>query len=87
VERLRALGFDITQQEQTTLAEDRTNKSSILQGELREKLSSLYDNLNDEDVKKLKGEFSIRYWIVPVEKSSNLPVVFKNKKFKILEVR
>ena len=87
VERLRALGFDVTQQEQTTLAEDRTNKSSILQGELREKLSSLYDNLNDEDVKKLKGEFSIRYWIVPVEKSSNLPVVFKNKKFKILEVR
>jgi hypothetical protein len=87
VERLRALGFDVTQQEQTTLAEDRTNKSSILQGELREKLSSLYDNLNDEDVKKLKGEFFIRYWIVPIEKSSNLPVVFKNKKFKILEVR
>jgi hypothetical protein len=87
VERLRALGFDITQQEQTTLAEDRTNKSSILQGELREKLSSLYDNLNDEDVKKLKGEFSIRYWIIPIEKYSNLPVVFKNKKFKILEVR
>jgi hypothetical protein len=87
VERLRALGFDVTQQEQTTLTEDRTNKSSILQGELREKLSSLYDNLNDEDVKKLKGEFFIRYWIVPVEKSSNLPVVFKNKKFKILEVR
>jgi hypothetical protein len=87
VERLRALGFDITQQEQTSVEEDRTNQSSILQGELREKLSSLYDNLNDEDVKKLKGEFSIRYWIVPVEKSSNLPVVFKNKKFKILEVR
>lgn len=87
VERLHAIGFDITKQKETSPEENRKSKSNVLQIRLREKLSSLYDELSDEDVKKLKGGFSIRYWVVPTDKPSTLPIVFKNRKYKVLELR
>lgn len=74
VERLQAIGFDIAQKGLTL------NKSMG-------KLSQLYQKLDDESVEKLKSRYQLNYWVVPLQRSSNFPVAFKNKAFKVLTLK
>ncbi|MCL1465566.1 DUF6798 domain-containing protein [Argonema galeatum] len=76
VERMRLLGFDITKSQE------------ILDNEaFRVKLSSFYNNLSDADVSKIQINYSIRYWVVSAKKTSSFPVIFQNRKFKILNLQ
>jgi len=75
VERMNALGLDITKSQEVL------NNQAF-----RVKISRFYDNLSDRDVNKIKANYSIRYWLVPIKKASSFPVVFQNRKFKILKL-
>lgn len=72
-ERLNALGLDIT--------EDGLNHLKA-----RRKLRDLYNELEDEDVKKLQLRYSIDYWVVPIKKSSKFAIAFQNKSYKVLDL-
>lgn len=72
-ERLNALGLDIT--------EDGLNHLKA-----RRKLGHLYNNLEDEDVERLKLRYSIDYWVVSVKKSSKFAIAFQNKSYKVLDL-
>lgn len=75
VERMSALGLDLS-------------KPEILDNQaFRVNLSTLYNKLSDRDVEKLKDKFTVRYWVVPTKKASSFPVVFQNKKFKVLDLQ
>lgn len=74
VERLQALGIDITQ-------------PGFTEQKGRQKLKSLYQKLSDRDVKLLKSRFPVNYWITPAKKASQFPSVFENKSYKILEIK
>jgi hypothetical protein len=74
VERLDAIGFDITEKGLTL------NKSI-------KKLDKIYQQLGDEDVAKLKSSYKLSYWVVGNEHTSNLPTVFKNKAYKVLSLK
>ena len=72
-ERLNALGLDIT--------EDGLNHLKA-----RRKLRDLYNELEDEDVKKLQLRYGINYWVVPIKKSSKFAIAFQNKSYKVLDL-
>ena len=72
-ERLKMLGFDITQ-------EPASNKNSD------EKIDTLYQNLQDDGVKRLKERYSIHYWIVSNNHLSDFTVVYQNHDYKILSL-
>lgn len=72
-ERLRALGLEISQK---GLAEGRADRQ----------LGKLYKQLRDADVKQLQSRFSLRYWVVEPEHPSNLPIVFQNQHYKVLDL-
>lgn len=74
VERLKVLGLDITQK-------------GLNEKKARPKLSNLYKKLQDKDVSQIKSNFPVNYWVVPVTKASAFPTVFKNKSYKVLEVK
>ncbi|MBD2742010.1 DUF6798 domain-containing protein [Coleofasciculus sp. FACHB-1120] len=71
-ERLNALGFDVTKEE----SENSKNK-----------LKTLYEELRDEDIKRLQSRFIINYWIVPVNHPSTFPVAFQNLSYKVLKLQ
>ncbi len=72
-ERLNALGLDIT--------EDGLNHLKA-----RRKLRDLYNELEDEDVKKLQLRYGINYWVVPIKKSSKFAIAFQNQSYKVLDL-
>lgn len=72
-ERMRAFGLDITQEKP-------------IQNEVYNKLKSLYKQLGDEDIKRLKSRYRIDYWVVPVEQPSSLAIAFQNQSFKVLKL-
>jgi hypothetical protein len=73
-ERLKALGFDITEGE--------LNDQQAI-----DKLNHLYQQLRDEDVKRLKSRFPISYWVVPVEHPSKLAIAFQSQFYKVLDLK
>ncbi|MBF2022539.1 MAG: hypothetical protein IGR93_21230 [Hydrococcus sp. C42_A2020_068] len=73
VERLKAVGFDITEKGLNL------NKSM-------KKLDDLYKNLRDEDVAKLKSRYKLDYWVISNEKASQFPTAFENQAFKVLNL-
>jgi hypothetical protein len=73
-ERIKVFGFDITQEKLEL------EKAS-------EKLKSLYEHLQDKDVKLLKSRFPINYWVVSVKKPSEFAIAFQNPSYKILELK
>lgn len=75
-ERLKAIGFELTK-DKVKLTEEKAIKE----------LKSLYAQLTDEDVKRLKSRYPIDYWVVPLEHPSNLAIAFQNRAFKILALR
>jgi hypothetical protein len=74
VERLNALGLDITQ-------------PGLTQDEVFAQLGSLHEKLRDEEVKQLQFRFPISYWVVPVERSSTFPIAFQNQSYKVLNLK
>ena len=74
VERLNAIGLDITEKNLTL-------------SKAVNKINKLYRKLQDEDVKNLKLRYKLDYWVVPVQHSSELPVVFQNQVFKVLSLQ
>ncbi|NJO93649.1 MAG: hypothetical protein HC820_03455 [Hydrococcus sp. RM1_1_31] len=73
VERLNAVGFDITEKGLTL------NKSM-------QKLANVYKNIDDEKVRKLKAKYKLDYWVIPRKKTSKFSTVFENQSFKILNL-
>ena len=73
IERLKAVGFDI--------AEKGMNLNKAIN-----KLDNLYQKLDDKAVAQLKSRYQIDYWVVPNQKDSNFPTVFKTKAFKVLNL-
>ncbi len=47
-------------------------------------VSTAFARLNDQAAIRLAQEFGLRYWIVPSDKPSSLPVVFQNSMARIL---
>ncbi|HAJ60151.1 MAG TPA: hypothetical protein DCP31_13570 [Cyanobacteria bacterium UBA8543] len=72
-ERMQAFGLDITQ--------DKPNQKKVYN-----KLKSLYRQLGDEDIKRLKSRYKIDYWVVPIEQPSTLAIAFQNPSFKVLKL-
>ena len=73
-ERLMALGLDINQQGLDEL-------------KAINKLGSLYEKLDDEDIKQLQSRFPMRYWVVPTKHPSSFPVAFQNSSYKVVELK
>ena len=73
VERLRAVGYDITRVKPA--------------GEgIYSKLDKLFDHLTDKDVLRLRSRYRIDYWVVRPGHRSSFPVAFKGKYYKILAI-
>ena len=73
VERLRATGFDVTEKNLTL-------------GKAVSKLNKLYQQLGDEDIKKLKSRYQLDYWVVARDRPSIFPIVFQNKAYNVLSL-
>jgi hypothetical protein len=76
-ERLKMLGFDISQKPGPT-----ENYEDII----GKKIDALYNNLQDASVKKLKEQYSVHYWLVSNNHLSDFPVVYQNKDYKVLSL-
>jgi hypothetical protein len=74
VERLKAVGFDITQK-------------GLTLGKSVPQISQLYKKLGDGDVQKLQAYYKLDYWIVPKNQNSRFPTVFQNRAFKVLSLK
>lgn len=72
--RLKMLGFDITD-------ETISDKNS------EERIDTLWQNLQDKDVKRLSRRYAIQYWIVSNTHVSDFTSVYQNKKYKILSLQ
>ncbi|GBC95545.1 hypothetical protein HRbin16_01336 [bacterium HR16] len=77
VNRIAAIGFDIRKQKLGLRGRSPVDGSNI---------NELYFKLRDEDVKRIASRYRIDYWIVPVEKPSAFPEVFRHGKWKVLQV-
>ncbi len=73
VRRLAALGADL--------------RESDLRGkDARRDLFKGYANLTDTDVERLRNDFGIDYWVVPVTHKSAFRPAFQNSEFKVLQL-
>jgi len=77
VNRIAAIGFDIRKHRLGLRGRSPVDGSN---------LNELYFKLGDEDVKRISSRYRMDYWIVPVEKSSAFPEVFRHGKWKVLQV-
>lgn len=73
VERLNAIGLDITEKDLTL-------------GKAVSKLNKLYQKLEDNKVRQLKHHYKLDFWVVSRNYPSKLPIVFQNQDFKILNL-
>lgn len=73
-QRMAALGYDVT-------------KGKLPGRRLNSNLDRLYDSLTDSDAQRLASHYGIRYWAVKTDHTSALPVVYANRRFKVLNVR
>ena len=74
IERLNALGYDITEGLQM-----RSNRD--------EKMDEHYRAIDDAGVKKLQGRYKLDYRVVDKDQESLYPVVFETRDFKVLDIR
>ena len=70
-ERLNAIGLDLTEKD-------------LSLGKAVSKLNRLYNDLDDEQVKALKSQYKIDYWVIAADKPSDFPVLKEFKDFKIV---
>ncbi|MFC2052895.1 DUF6798 domain-containing protein [Chloroflexota bacterium] len=50
-------------------------------------LSYLYEDMDDEDVTMLLGNYPISFWVVPIDHPSSLPIVFQTARYKVLDLK
>jgi hypothetical protein len=72
-ERLQALGLEIS-------------ASGLAEGRADKQLGDLYKKLQDTEVEQLKSRYGMSYWIVRPDKQSQFPVVFQNRRHKVLRL-
>lgn len=77
VNRIAEIGFDVRKQRLGLRGRSPIDGSNI---------NELYFNLQDKDVKRIASRYRVDYWIVPVEKTSSFPEVFRHGKWKVLQV-
>jgi hypothetical protein len=73
VERIQALGYDITE-EKPGLAR------------MKKKAAALYDTLTDEQIKALQQRYPIHYWILVEDKDTNFPIIFRTTNYKVVRL-
>lgn len=72
--RLRSVGLDITDQ--------RLNSSNV-----GLTVDQTNDLLNDTKVQSIQSKYPIRYWVVSNSHKSNFPVIYHNRKYKVLSLQ
>jgi hypothetical protein len=73
VERLNAIGLDITEKDLTL-------------GKAVNKLNKLYQKLDDEKIQQLKYKYKLDFGIVSRDSPSNFPIIFQTQGFKVLDL-
>jgi hypothetical protein len=73
VERLNAIGLDITEKDLTL-------------GKAVNKLNKLYQKLDDEKIQQLKYNYKLDFGIVSRDSPSKFPIIFQNQDFKVLDL-
>jgi hypothetical protein len=73
VERLDAIGLDITEKNLTL-------------GKAVSKLNKLYQKLEDDKVRQIKDNYKLDFWIVSRNYPSKFPTIFQNQEFKVLNL-
>jgi len=79
VKRLEALGYDIFKEKAKNTELEYIKKIY--------NLAFIYYSLPDSKLLDLSRDWNINYALVDVRKATNLPVVFSNKKYKILKLK
>lgn len=49
-------------------------------------LNYFYEELDDQDIMRLLSDYPLRYWVISIEHTSDFPVVFKTKDYKVLDL-
>ncbi|MCK5643191.1 MAG: hypothetical protein KAJ19_20450, partial [Gammaproteobacteria bacterium] len=75
VTRIESLGFNFINTDELG-----TTKGSS-------QLRRLYEDMDDEDVTMLLGNYPISFWVVPIDHPSSLPVVFQTARYKVLDLK
>ncbi len=73
VERVQAIGYDITQ-EKPGLAR------------MKKKSSTLFNKLTDQQILILKQKYPINYWVLPLEHETSFPILFRTANFKVAKL-
>jgi len=50
-------------------------------------LSRLYEDMGDDDVTMLLGNYPISFWVVLIDHQSSLPIVFQTARYKVLDLK
>jgi len=50
-------------------------------------LDSVFENLRDEDVDRIREKVPIRYWVIPSNKRTGFPAVFRSKAWKVVDLQ
>lgn len=73
VERVQALGLDITRE------------TPGLSG-IKKKSAALFVAFTDEQIRELKQRYPVDYWIVAEEKETDFPIIFRTTKYKVVRL-
>lgn len=77
VNRIAEIGFDLRRHELGLRGSSPVDWNNI---------NELYVRLSDEQVQHIATRYRIDYWVVPMEKHSDFPEVFRHGKWKVLQV-
>lgn len=77
VNRIAEIGFDIRRHHLGLRGRSPVDWSNI---------NDLYFRLRDADIQRIASRYGVDYWVVPVEKESSFPEVFRHGKWKVLQV-
>jgi len=73
-QRLRELGYDVTREQPPGTR-------------ISAQLDALYAALTDPQVRALGERYRIRYWVVPAARVSRFPFVYRNRLYRVLDLR
>jgi len=77
VPRMQSMGYDFENPEAVGIS---------TKPYLRFVLNYFYEELTDQDIKRLINNYPLRYWVVSTKQASGFPVVFKTKDYKVLDL-
>ena len=50
-------------------------------------LDAVFENLRDEDVERIREKVQFRYWVIPSNKRTGFPAVFRSKAWKVVDLQ